>query len=53
MQTIIEDYSKNKLPAEININIDTLKLLKERQKNRNIYVKCDFIDFILTMINKQ
>ena len=47
IRTIIEKYSKEKLSSEIHIDIDTIKILKERQSNKNFHAKCDLINFIV------
>ena len=47
IRTIIKGYSKEKLPSEIHIDIDTIKILKERQNNKNFHAKCDLINFIV------
>ncbi len=47
MQTIISHYSKEKLPSEIQINRETMLLLKERQNDKNFHAKGDLISFIL------
>lgn len=47
IRTIIKGYSKEKLPSEIHIDVDTIKILKERQNNKNFHAKCDLINFIV------
>jgi hypothetical protein len=47
MQTIISNYSKEKLPSEIQINRETMLVLKERQNDKNFHAKCDLISFLL------
>ena len=47
IRTIIKGYSKEKLPSEIRIDIDTVKILKERQNNKNFHAKYDLINFIV------
>lgn len=47
IRTIIDGYSKEKLPSEIQIDIDTIRILEERQNNKNFHAKCDLINFII------
>ena len=50
MITIIPNYSKGRFPADINLDSNIIKLLKQRQDDENYHAKCDLINFLYEKI---